>query len=88
MKLAVLTTHPVQYVAPVFRELTKFSDLEFKVFFGCDHGTQAQEDPNFGVVFKWDCDLVAGYDHEFLSSGSIQSIRGFSGVKLAFSALQ
>jgi len=88
MKLAILATHPVQYVAPIFRELARFSDLEFKVFFGCDHGTKPQEDPNFGVVFKWDCDPTTGYDHEFLSSGSIQSIRGLSVGKLTFLALR
>ena len=88
MKLAILATHPVQYIAPVFRELAKFPDLSFKVFFGCDHGTQPQEDPNFGVVFKWDCDPTAGYDHEFLSNGSIQKVKGLSGIRLAFSARQ
>ena len=72
MKLAILATHPVQYVAPIFRELAKFPDLNFKFFLGCDHGTQPQEDPNFGVVFKWDSDPIVGYDHEFLPNGSIE----------------
>ena len=88
MKLAILATHPVQYVAPVFRELAAFPDLEFKVFFGCDHGTQPQQDPNFGVVFKWDCDPTAGYEHEFLANGSIEKVKGLSGIRLAFSATQ
>ena len=86
MKLAVLVTHPVQYFAPVFRELAKQSDLELKVFFGCNHGIIPREDPNFGVVFKWDCQPTEGFEHEFLSTDSLLTLGGLAGVKLAVKA--
>lgn len=87
MKLAVLVTHPVQYFAPVFRELAKQSDLELKVFFGCNHGIIPREDPNFGVVFKWDCQPTEGFEHEFLSTDSLLTLGGLAGVKLAVKAV-
>ena len=86
MKLAVLVTHPVQYFAPVFRELSKQSDLELKVFFGCNHGIIPRQDPNFGVVFKWDCQPTEGFEHEFLSTNSLLTLRGLAGIKLAIKA--
>lgn len=87
MRLAILVTHPVQYFAPVFRELAQYTNLELKVFFGCDHGTKHQEDQNFGVSFKWDCEPTIGYDHECLSNSSIKDLAKSSGVKVAFQAL-
>lgn len=86
MRLAVLVTHPVQYFAPVFRELATQSDLQVKVFFGCNHGVIPREDPNFGVVFKWDCQPTVGFEHEFLSTSSLASLQGLAGVRLAAKA--
>ncbi len=86
MRLAVLVTHPVQYFAPIFRELAQQPDLEVKVFFGCNHGVIPQKDPNFGVVFQWDCEPTVGFEHEFLSTGSVDKLKGFAGIKLAVKA--
>ncbi|MBA3921779.1 MAG: glycosyltransferase family 4 protein [Nostocaceae cyanobacterium] len=86
MRLAVLVTHPVQYFAPIFRELAQRPDLQLKVFFGCDHGVMPSEDPNFGVVFKWDCQPTEGFEHEFLSTSSLESLQGLAGMQLATKA--
>jgi glycosyltransferase involved in cell wall biosynthesis len=87
IKLAILVTHPIQYFAPVFRELAKQADLQLKVFFGCNHGIIPREDPNFGVVFKWDCQPTEGFEHEFLSTDSLATLRGFAGIKLSTKAI-
>jgi hypothetical protein len=87
MRLAVLATHPVQYFAPVFRELAKQPDLELKVFFGCDHGVKPRKDPNFGVIFQWDCQPTTGFEHEFLSTAPLEGLRGIAGVRLATKAV-
>ncbi|MBG1260298.1 glycosyltransferase family 4 protein [Nostoc commune] len=87
IKLAILVTHPVQYFAPVFRELAQQQDLQVKVFFGCNHGVIPSEDPNFGVVFKWDCQPTAGFEHEFISTSSLKGLRGIQGIKLATKAV-
>jgi glycosyltransferase involved in cell wall biosynthesis len=85
-RLAVLVTHPVQYFAPVFRELAQKPDLQLKVFFGCNHGVVPREDPNFGVAFKWDCQPTAGFEHEFLSNSSLENLKGLKGIGLAAKA--
>ncbi|MEH2143410.1 glycosyltransferase family 4 protein [Nostoc sp.] len=86
IKLAILLTHPVQYFAPVFRELAQQPNLQLKVFFGCNHGVIPSEDPNFGVVFQWDCQPTAGFEHEFLSHNSLEDLKGLRGIRLATKA--
>jgi hypothetical protein len=38
LKLAILTTHPIQYFVPVFRLLGQKKDLQLKVFLGANKG--------------------------------------------------
>ena len=66
-RLAVLITHPVQYFQPVFAALALDPGLELLVVFGCDHGIQISDDPDFGVAFAWDCSPTAGFPHVFVS---------------------
>ena len=64
MRLAIVASHPIQYHAPLFRELAMQIDLT--VFFA-HRATQAdQADAGFGVGFDWDVDLLSGYEHVFL----------------------
>lgn len=64
MRLAVVASHPIQYYAPLFRELARRLDL--KVFFA-HKATQAdQASAGFSVGFDWDIDLLVGYNHLFL----------------------
>ncbi len=65
-RLAIVLSHPVQYYSPWFRWLRANTALEFRVFYLWDFGVTAQRDPQFGATFRWDVDLLAGYDHEFV----------------------
>ncbi len=65
-RLAVVISHPIQYYAPIYRELARRPGLQIKVFFCCDWGIKPTLDPGFGQVFAWDVPLVDGYEHEFL----------------------
>jgi glycosyltransferase involved in cell wall biosynthesis len=65
-RLAILASHPVQYYAPLFRELAQRLDL--KVFYAHDASAQDQARAGFGVGFTWDVDLLSGYDHVFLNN--------------------
>ncbi len=67
MKLCIVTSHPIQYQAPWFRELAKRCEL--KVFFA-HQPDAAQQGEGFGKAFEWDVDLLAGYDSEFLRNVS------------------
>ncbi|WP_454818343.1 glycosyltransferase family 4 protein [Labrys neptuniae] len=66
MRLAILTSHPIQYQAPIFRELARRMDLE--VFFAHRPTPRQQADAGFGVAFDWDIDLATGYPHQFLAN--------------------
>ena len=66
VKLAVLTSHPIQYQAPLFREIAKQPDIDLKVFFLSDFSIRDYKDAGFGRTIKWDVPLLDGYDHEFL----------------------
>jgi glycosyltransferase involved in cell wall biosynthesis len=66
LKLGILASHPIQYHAPLFRELCQHVDL--RVFFAHRQTPQAQADAGFGVAFDWDVDLLDGYPHVFLAN--------------------
>jgi glycosyltransferase involved in cell wall biosynthesis len=64
VRLAVLTSHPIQYYAPLFRQLANTLDLH--VFFAHKATQDQQADAGFGTAFEWDVDLTSGYAHSFL----------------------
>jgi glycosyltransferase involved in cell wall biosynthesis len=66
-RLAVLMTHPVQYVRPALAAMASNPRLDVLVVFGCDHGVQDSLDPDFGVSFCWDCSPTEGFHHLFIS---------------------
>ena len=65
-RLAVVISHPIQYYAPIYRQLALQSGIDLKVFYCCDWAVKPTLDPGFGQVFAWDVPLLEGYDHEFL----------------------
>lgn len=67
-RLAILTTHPIQYHVPVWRRLAQDQDLEIRVYFGSELGVREHLDKEFGVRFKWDVPLTEGYPCIFLST--------------------
>lgn len=79
MRLAVVTSHPVQYYAPLFRELQR--RLELTVFYGHQAGPADQAQAGFGVGFYWDNDLMSGYRSSFLENRAKQPGLGhFAGI--------
>jgi len=65
-RLAIVLSHPVQYYSPWFRWLRANTALEFRVFYLWEFGVTDQRDPQFGTTFRWDVDLLAGYESEFV----------------------
>jgi glycosyltransferase involved in cell wall biosynthesis len=64
MRLAFVTSHPIQYYAPLYRVLAQQFDLI--VFFAHRATAADQARAGFGVEFDWDVSLLSGYAHEFL----------------------
>jgi glycosyltransferase involved in cell wall biosynthesis len=67
-RLAVITTHPIQYQAPLWRSLAKAQEIDIQVYFGSDFSMRGFRDDGFGVHFSWDVPLTLGYPHTFLST--------------------
>jgi glycosyltransferase involved in cell wall biosynthesis len=65
-RLAIVTSHPIQYQAPWFRELAKATDLE--VFFCHRQDAAGQAAAGFGVPFEWDVPLLDGYAYTWLAN--------------------
>lgn len=69
-RLAIVTSHPIQYYAPWFRFLAASGRLDLKVFYLWDGGVRAQHDPGFGLSVRWDVPLLDGYPSEFVPNES------------------
>lgn len=65
--LVIVETHPVQYHAPVYREVQAKFGIRVVVIYGSDHSVVGYQDAEFGTSFAWDTDLLAGYESVFLS---------------------
>jgi len=69
VKLAIVTTHPIQYYAPVFRTLAGMPDLDLRVFYTWSQAESSRLfDPGFGTAVAWDVPLRTGYDHRFVEN--------------------
>jgi glycosyltransferase involved in cell wall biosynthesis len=65
-RIGFLISHPIQYYAPIFRELARHCDLT--VFFAHRQTAEQQARAGFGIAFDWDVDLLSGYDSRFLTN--------------------
>ena len=65
-KIAIITTHPIQYYAPQFKLLAK--QIEIRVFYTWGEASIEKFDPGFGKKVEWDIPLLEGYDYQFLKN--------------------
>jgi glycosyltransferase involved in cell wall biosynthesis len=65
--LAIFTSHPIQYQAPLFKKISAHPDIDLTVYFRKRKGAIAYEDKGFGTTVKWDIPLLKGYKHIFIS---------------------
>lgn len=70
IKLAIITSHPIQYYAPWFRYLASAGDLQIKVFYLWNFGVTQQIDTGFQQALQWDIPLLDGYKYEFVPNVS------------------
>lgn len=62
IRLTVVMTHPVQYLAPWFRQLAAdVPEIELNVLYATAP-TAAQQGTGFATEFQWDVALTEGYD--------------------------
>lgn len=69
MKLAIVSTHPIQYNAPMFRRLASSHVVQIKIFYTLGaKGLKNNFDPGFGKNVEWDIPLLDGYDYTFVEN--------------------
>jgi glycosyltransferase involved in cell wall biosynthesis len=66
--LVVIETHPVQYHAPVYRELQSKLGIPVTAIYGSDFSVAGYRDPEFGASVRWDTDLLSGHTTSFLAT--------------------
>src|SRR5688572_15715452 len=71
-RLAIITTHPIQYNAPMFRMLSERKYIDVKVFYTWGQSQETVFDARFGLQRSWDIPLLEGYEYEFVKNTSKQ----------------
>ncbi|HEY0244010.1 MAG TPA: glycosyltransferase family 4 protein [Mucilaginibacter sp.] len=70
-KLAIITTHPIQYYAPIFKLLHKRNVINLKVFYTWGQTATNSYDPGFNRKITWDTPLLGGYPYEWVNNTSV-----------------
>lgn len=70
-KLAIISSHPIQYNAPLFKLLAERNIIDLKVFYTWGNTVlENKYDPGFKKDIIWDIPLLDGYVYEFLTNTS------------------
>jgi glycosyltransferase involved in cell wall biosynthesis len=82
MRLAIVTSHPIQYYAPLFRLLAKEPGIELKVYYTWSQSQYgAKFDRDFDKMIEWDIPLLDGYPYEFVNNTAKNpGVHHFNGI--------
>ena len=81
-KLAIISTHPIQYYAPIFQCLHKREVIEIKVFYTWGRFYNETHDPGFGKQINWDLPMLDGYPYEWaLNTAQKPGSQHFCGIQ-------
>jgi len=77
IELIILDSHPVQYKAPVYRELERLRPGRFKVVYVSDWSMRGGRiDKGFNREVAWDTPLLEGYSHIVLNNERAGAVTG------------
>lgn len=78
LELAIVSSHPIQYAAPLYAYLNRDPDLNLTVLYCSDASLRGAHDAGFGRAVAWDVELLAGYEAVFLGPRArTRSLGGF-----------
>jgi glycosyltransferase involved in cell wall biosynthesis len=60
-RVLAVASHPVQYMAPIFRRMATHPGFDLHVAYCSLRGVEAGHDPEFGATVQWDVPLLEGY---------------------------
>lgn len=69
-KVIFVTTHPIQYIVPLYQELTDEGSIDFEVIYFTDETVKGSFDKHFGREIQWDLPLLDNYKYNFLRNYS------------------
>lgn len=69
-RLAAVTSHPVQYQAPLFQRIAAHEEIDLTVYYGHDGSVGGEIDQGFDMRVQWDRPLLDGYTSVFLQRRS------------------
>ena len=70
-KIALISSHPIQYNAPLFALMAKEPEIDLMVFYTWGEAALGPKyDPDFGKEIEWDIPLLEGYSYTFLKNTS------------------
>src|ERR1700686_1603462 len=67
-RLAVISTHPIQYHSAWYRAMASRPELDLHVYYCHQATSREQASAGFGVEFDWDVPLLDGYPYSFLKN--------------------
>ena len=73
-RLAVVNSHPIQYFAPLYANLSRDPALEVTALYCSDFSLRGAIDPGFKQAVTWDVELLTGYRSVFLGENAKQRI--------------
>ncbi len=83
IRVIAISSHPVQYAAPLYRAIARRSDLTFRVLFRSLEGAEDYLDEGYGQAVRWDVPLLDGFEWSTCGvprSGSVNQFKAFVGV--------
>ncbi|MCW3090883.1 MAG: glycosyltransferase [Ferruginibacter sp.] len=81
LRLAIITTHPIQYNAPMFKLLAERKRIEVKVFYTWGETAIDKYDPGFNKHIEWDIPLLGGYSYCFVNNiSAVPGSNSFKGI--------
>jgi glycosyltransferase involved in cell wall biosynthesis len=86
-RIAIVSTHPIQYFSPLFRQLAVHDGWKLNVLYCHQATAEEQSAAGFGSSFEWDIPLLDGYPYRFLNNvarrPSVASYAGLDTPELA-----
>ena len=84
-RVLAIATHPVQYMAPIFRRMAAHPGFDLHVVYCSLRGAEEGHDPEFGAAVKWDVPVLEGYSwtHEANRGNGTESFWGLRNPSVA-----
>ena len=77
-RVGFVSSHPIQYLAPLYQAINRTADLEAVPIYLTDFSLRDAVDPLFGTKVVWDVDLLGGTNPLFVSGFATREPRGYS----------